>query len=210
MVWKGLHCIDATILEKCTAPEALAAIRRLQGVYSVPDSRVVFDGISIGEFIGGAYGMITGAVSFKAGNKPIGRTKHNYQTLKAQCADKAATLIKQGLLTISPQVYSNQYKSQHIKAFRTFKEVLADDIRALRFEALPNGKMKLIPKKDQKEILNGRSPDILDNLIYIAYFYLDYTDEGWMSDDANTVVENGLVDDSDDLLDFLSGDFDLF
>ena len=32
----------------------------------------------------------------------------------------------------------------------------------------------------------------------------------WMSDDANTVVENGLVDDSDDLLDFLSGDFDLF
>ena len=75
-------------------------------------------------------------------------------------------------------MYSNQYKSQHIKAFRTFKEVLADDIRALRFETLPNGKMKLIPKKDQKEILNGRSPDILDNLIYIAYFYLDYTDEG--------------------------------
>lgn len=210
MVWKGRHAVDATIMEKCSAPEALAAIRRLQGLYSIPDSRVVFDGISIGEFIGGAYGMITGAVSFKAGSTPIGRTKHNYQTLKAQCADKLATMIKQGQITISRNVWTQLYKNQHIKMQRTFRQVLSDDIRALRFETLPNGKLKLIPKVEQKEILNGRSPDILDNLIYLAYFYLDYTDEEWRSEDEQMYNEMGITNNNDQLFDILSGDFDVW
>jgi hypothetical protein len=203
MVWEGLHCVDLIALGKCSANEALSAIRRLQGNWDVPDSRVVFDGISIGEFIGGTYGMITNAVSFKANATAIGKSKHNYNSLKAQCADKLATLVKQGMVTISDKVHNCEYKNAHMKKAMSFKDVLTDDFRALKFETMNNGKLKLIPKAEQKDILGGRSPDILDNLIYLCYFYLDYTSEEWANEDAENTKYFKHSD--EDLLDYLSG-----
>lgn len=204
MVWKGLHCIDIDVQQKCNANQALAAIRRFQSTYSIPDSRVVFDGISIGEFIGGMYGMITGAVSFKAGATPIGKGRHNYQTLKTQCADKMCTLVKQGLLTIDSSVADRIYKNQHMKVSKTIKEVVYDEFRVVRFEEISSsGKIKLLSKKEQKQLLNGRSPDLIDNLIYLCYFYLDYTDEALQTEDDERHVGYDYGNNDDDIFDFL-------
>lgn len=206
MVWKGLTCIDMIYMEKCSAQQALQAIRRLQNNYLVPDHHVVFDGISIGEFIGGTYGVITGAVSFKAGSPAMGLGRHNYQNLKAQCADKLCTMVKQGLIKIHPRVGRLEYKNQHIKGIKTVQEVISDEFRALRFEEVPSsGKKKLISKDDQKEILSGRSPDVLDNMIYLMYYYLDHTDSLIEDEDARSRTKRWELenDSSDDILNFL-------
>lgn len=205
LVWKGLHCVDMLFMEKCNANQALGAIRRLQNTYLIPDSRVVFDGISIGEFIGGTYGMIAGAYSFKAGSSPVGLGRHNYSNLKAQCADKLVTLIKQGLLTISPTVANSIYRNQHFKGDMITKDVISDEFKALRLEQQTNGKLKLISKDAQKEILSGRSPDILDNMIYLCYFYLDYIDSNLEEADTNVRSSRWKAESStdDNLMDFL-------
>ncbi len=208
MVWKGLHAVDMVYMEKCNASQALGAIRRFQNTYLIPDGRVVFDGISIGEFIGGMYGVISGAVSFKAQAKPLGKGKHNYQNLKTQCADKLATLIKQGLLTMSPKVANMIYTSQHLNGAMMVKDVLLDEFRALRFDEVESsGKMKLIQKDEQKDILSGRSPDILDNIIYLCYFYLDYTHQSVESEDKGRRSRQWREQSGseEEILDYLSG-----
>ena len=209
LAWKGRHCIDINVMEKCNASQALSAIRRFQVLYDVPDSRVVFDGVSIGEFIGGVYGMITGAVSFKAQAPAIGLGKHNYQNLKTQCADKLCTFVKQGNITIAQNVANFVYKNQHMKTPKTLKEVIYDEFRVVRFEEIQsNGKMKLISKDAQKQILGGRSPDIIDNLIYQCYLYLDHTDEHYIDYDEKLMRYTNVNKESEELLDYLdSGGF---
>jgi hypothetical protein len=209
LAWKGLHCIDITVMEKCNASQALSAIRRFQTLYDVPDSRVVFDGISIGEFIGGLYGMITGAISFKAQAAPIGFGRHNYQNLKTQCADKLCTLVKQGNITISRDVADYVYTSQHMKVSKTLRQMIYDEFRVVRFEEVQSsGKIKLISKDAQKEILGGRSPDIVDNLIYQCYFHLQHTDEQSEVDDERLMRYTNVNRGDKEVLEYLdSGGF---
>lgn len=205
LVWKGRHCMDLISMEKCSAPQALSAIRRLQMQYGVPDSRVVFDGVSIGEFIGGMYGIISGAISFKPQSPAIGIGRHNYANIKAQCADKLCTFLKNGNISVSPDVANVMYKNQHMKISKRFKDVLFEEIRVLRFEEVGGtGKIKLIPKEEQKQLLGGRSPDIIDNFIYMCYLYLDYTDDEFIKADSRmTKYSDVIKDGDDDILDFL-------
>lgn len=204
LAWKGRHCIDINVMEKCNASQALSAIRRFQTMYDVPDSRVVFDGVSIGEFIGGLYGMITGAVSFKAQAPAIGMGKHNYQNLKTQCADKLCTFVKQGNITISQNVANFVYKNQHMKSPKSVRDVIYDEFRVVRFEEIQSsGKIKLINKDAQKDILGGRSPDIIDNLIYQCYFHLDHTDAASAEYDERLMKYTNVNRESEDVLDYL-------
>lgn len=208
LAWKGRHCINIHVMEKCTAQQALMAIRQFQIMYNVADSRVVFDGVSIGEFIGGAYGMITGAVSFKPQAPPKGLGKHNYQNLKTQCADKLCTFVKHGNITIAKDVANFMYKNQHMKVPKTVRDVIFDEFRVVRFDEIKGtGKRKLINKETQKELLSGRSPDMIDNLIYQCYLHLDHTDEEMFEMDKMMMLGNN-TDNLNELFNYMDeGDF---
>lgn len=201
IVWDNLMATDIIFKNKLTADEALRSIRLLQARHGIPDSRVVFDGISIGEFIGGAYGVITSAINFKAGATAIGFGKHNYTNLKAQCADKLIAMIKAGAVGIHESIQNTVYKSKFIKEEKLLKDVLFDEFRVLRMETVKaNGKLRLMAKDEQKKMLSGRSPDLMDNLIMLMYFYLDKTDKEYEKEEYQSYES---YKENDDILDFL-------
>ena len=116
---------------------------------------------------------------FSTGESPYNNGKYN--NFKSQCAYQTMNLIKKGILTISPELERMEYK--HVRNKRknrdwTFRDEVVFELNALRFYH-KNGKICLITKEEQKDVLSNRSMDILDCIfqyvgLFIAQCYLEH------------------------------------
>ena len=103
-----------------------------------------------------------------------------YNNFKSQCAYQTMNLIKKGIITFAPELENKEYK--HKRNTRKHKDWSVRDeivfeLNALRFYN-KNGKICLITKEEQKDVLSNRSMDILDCIfqyvgLFISQCYLE-------------------------------------
>lgn len=120
---------------------------------SVPRSRVVSDSDGLGQYLGD---YMKGIFEFMNGGRAF---DPKYANLKTECAYKLASLIEDRRL--------------RIECPEEVAELLREELGQLKVENIDTDtqKRKLVSKDIMKENL-GRSPDLLDGLLYGMIFWL--------------------------------------
>lgn len=158
-VWEGWRLIHIEVLEKSDGAKVVDVIKYLAKQYSVPNHNIAYDADGVGGFIGG---FIRGAREFKNNSKPF--NGENYTNLKTQCYYKLAEIIGDNLMYIVEGVANKMYDDK-----MTFQQRIMYEFRALK-KLTTGNKLDLIPKAQQKVILSGQSPDVLDMLMIRCIF----------------------------------------
>jgi len=105
--------------------------------------------------------------------------KENYANLKTQCYYRISDKVNNGLIRI-------EVNNETVKVAGTFgtkvkvgskvsdiRDLIKADMRAIKRDKPDDeGKRRINDKADQKTILNGRSPDLIDCLMMREYFEL--------------------------------------
>lgn len=159
MVWNGWKIIDINVMPISKTTETSKKIKELAKLHKVPISNIVVDANGVG---GGVADQVK-ANDFINNAAPI-KTKDkltNYDTLKSQCGFTLANKINEGVVGWDSNAIPEHYQEQ-----------IKKEAFALRKQPDLEGKMKLIKKDSMKLILNGKSPDFLDNMIMRSFFEL--------------------------------------
>ncbi|MDR2274367.1 MAG: terminase family protein [Sphingobacterium sp.] len=179
-VWDGWELIDILIMDKSDGKEVIDAIKGLASNYSVQNQHICFDNDGVGSFIDG---FIIGAKEFNNGARPFPhptkplidpKTKNplpeNYYNLKTQCYYATGQLVSEGKVIISERVSDKMYDDK-----QTVRQRFMAERKAIkRDKSDMDGKLCIIPKKQMKIYLNGKSPDLMDMFMMRRRF--DYVD----------------------------------
>lgn len=172
--WEDLELVEVYVYTKQTTDITAQKIRDLAASKRVPFSHILIDEDGIG---GGVVDNLSGVKGFTANSRQVLTARPiqtnrlrtltegaqvNFANIKSQCGFKAAELI-----------------NTHKMAIRTpeYRATIIEELSAILREkdSEKEGKLRLIPKEDVKEML-GRSPDIGDCILMRAYFdVLEYS-----------------------------------
>lgn len=159
-VWDGLVCNIAIDKDKCSGKEIEQDIKMLMNKNSVPHSRTIVDSDGLGAYL---ESYLTGIKEFHGGAAGTqryidGKKTSEYNNLKSECGFKLAELINERKIKI---ICTEQQKEQII-----------NEIGVLKIDKVDNdtSKKAIISKDKMKEMLQGKSPDYLDQLLMRMYF----------------------------------------
>ncbi len=153
IVWQGKMIIDFEVQDKSKGNDVINAIDDLAMRHEVPQSHISFDNDGVGAFIDG---FIEDALEFT--NNARALNDENYKNLKSQCFLKSGDAVGRGEYYVLPEVANRPYSDS-----RTFREQLMYERKAIKRDKPDNdGKLGVIPKKEMKVFLQGKSPDCLD------------------------------------------------
>jgi len=164
-IWKGWNLFERHEIAKSDLTVIVALIESLRGKYGIGRSSVLVDegGVGGGVVDFGKYkGFISNASQIEDSKNQFTLNKvfTNYKNLKAQCCFGLAKMINESKIQISCELTSRQ------------KELIIEDLDSFKqFNIEKDGKIQVLPKDKQKEIL-GRSPDDGDTLMMRFYFEL--------------------------------------
>lgn len=176
--WKGLWCRFRVIKQQTTGKEIEETLKQECEHTRTPRSNVVFDYDGMGNYLESYF---EGAVPFKNGSSAI--DKETYKNLKSECAFKLAEKINEGLLYIdvSEDTLVTIKGSQ-----KRLRDVIVEELSQLKRDNIDKDdqKLKIISKEEMKENI-GRSPDILDTLLFRMYFEVQPSFEVDVLDEFN-------------------------
>lgn len=152
-IWDGFVLIDYQIIDKNTGKEIVEDIQKYKERYSIPNSKIIYDGDGVGSALSGWF---PGSVEFL--NNGRVENGENYENLKAQCYFKLAEKINQAEIYFKKPVKDKKEEEMIIEEMEQIKERDPDK----------DGKMRLIRKEDVKSRI-GRSPDFTDMMAMRMY-----------------------------------------
>ncbi len=147
LVWSGFRVIDWVQLDKSSVTETAQAVKAQANKHKIPMSRTIVDE----DGIGGGVVDILHCVGFMGGKKA--ERGENYRNLKTQCAYYLAKEVND----------SNVYFDD--KGDAEVKEQVRKELDAIQKAQLDKEKLHINSKAEQKEILQGKSPDFADAMI---------------------------------------------
>ena len=107
----------------------------------------------------------------------MGLTALQYVKLKDCCYGKLISIIKNNGMSVSPEISSKVYTHQNLKTRLTIKDEFGEEIRVVRYVDAPNGKKRLMTKREMnRELGHGRSMDLLDVCAMRMMPLLNYQD----------------------------------
>jgi len=169
--FEGLSLEDIEIVPKSNGKQVLDAIIKMASRYGVPNSRILFDADGVGGYIDG---FLPGAISFHGNAQPLKifdgtlqkNIVENYQNLKTQLIYKCGQASNEGRLGVSPRVSKMKYDKS-----TSIRDRMVHERKAFKKDKVDHdGKLKVIPKQDMKQILLGESPDIMDTVFMNMWF----------------------------------------
>ena len=177
MVWEGFLVVKIIIFTVCELPEINAAIEAERKRANIPKSHVLVDqdGLGGGVVDFGKY------VGFSAQNTtledPGTGIKENYKDLKTQCWYRMGDRINNAEIAISmDNIIVDGKPAKSVKVGKTeyqVKDLIRNDLKAFKREKIDmDSKKQINSKKQQKNILGGRSPDHGDTIMMREYFEL--------------------------------------
>ena len=199
-VWRGWHVIKIIIFTKSDDTELFMAIEQERKRYSIPVSKVVVDQQGVGDGLV-KLGRYRG---FNGGARPLPDPKtrivENYEDLKTQCFYRSAQRVNDNYVAISISNETVVVDGVHTAKFKLkgklveVKDLIAQDLRAIkRIDPDLNKKMRINKKDEQRKIL-GRSPDFADTLSMREVIELD---GNGLAVSESTADENSLLDSLD-------------
>lgn len=161
VAWDGLHVIDIDIAPFTTPIGNTERAKMFAAKHDTGYSHIIFDAIR------GMYfkDMIPQAMPYESYRAPLGQNSLQYTKLKDCCYGKLVYLIKNNLLSISDDVARKRYVNVASKTTSdlTVQNEFVEEARVIRWVDAPNGKKRLMTKKElNKKLGKGRSMDILD------------------------------------------------
>jgi tRNA splicing endonuclease len=112
--------------------------------------------------------------------------------LKDCCYGKLVWLIKNNLISCSDSVASKRYINAAAKTISdiTVQNEFVEEARVIRWVDAPNGKKRLMGKKEMnRELGRGRSMDLLDACSMRMYPLLNYQDGTELESSRNEYVQ---------------------
>lgn len=188
-VWKGWEVVFIIVQYRTEAQDIVNSIESVRSRYGIPRFNVLVDqdGVGGGTVKLGKYTGFSGGAQPVREPRAIGEKRshkeqkvENYANLKTQCVYKVAEEnVNTGLIRINvtPElcVVEGQ-RSTKVKVAGNVVDIstlIKADLRSFkRAERNNDGKLKIQDKDEQKNALNGRSPDFGDNIVMRKYLDL--------------------------------------
>jgi len=152
IAWDGMVVIEILTFQNITAQDLQEKIKATANKHKIPMSNIIYDGDGIGLFLGG---YLPGAIRF---NNNANAGSNEYANIKTRLAYILADSINKG------EIFINCILNQELKY------QLVEEIQCLKAKE-SDRKYGLISKDEMKKIL-GRSPDLLDAMMYRMFFLL--------------------------------------
>lgn len=177
MFWNGLRLEDIDWCASNSGKEALDKINAFRIKYKVQNNNILFDADGVGQ---GLTGFISNCVEFHGGKVPF--FKENYKNLKSQlyfylsyCINQTNGKSKDDMIYVIPDVANKIFNLPEPSIYKgkTVKWILEHQMKAIRKNNPDtDGKLSIIPKDEQKSLLGGISPDLMDNFMENMYFHI--------------------------------------
>ncbi len=170
-VWYGKELMDAVVMAKSNGPEVIGAIRAMAQKHIVPNKHIIYDSDGIGGLVDGFF---VGAIGFVGGAQPLEvydtnlrkKVKENYYNLKTQLVYRNGVQVAAGAYKMSGHAQSIPYDEK-----MTLRQRLIYERKAFKRDKVDkDGKLRIIPKDEQKVILQNQSPDVMDMWYMREYF----------------------------------------
>ena len=177
--FEGMELTDISVIAISSGKKIVEVIREIAIRYRVPNAHILFDSDGVGSFLDGSDGYLPGAIGFHGGAAPkivtealTGRAvKERYANLKTQCYYHSGQEVKAGKLRISDRVATMMYDEK-----MTVRQRFLFERKAIKkYKPDTDGKLQINPKSEQKILLGGQSPDMMDLLMMRAFFDLGST-----------------------------------
>lgn len=142
-IWNGYILEKVIVKHKSNGKKIEDLIRNLKNGYKIPNSRIVYDAIGIGNYL---IGYFKDSVPFNGSKKALGSRK-TFANRRSQVLYELAQMINKGEILVTDTNYINEIKRE---------------LTCLKIENWEGGKdITIIDKKKMKQII-GHSPDFLD------------------------------------------------
>ena len=167
--WQGWNAFERFEIKTSALTEIVNEIEKLREKHLISKSNVIVDEGGVGGGVvdfGGYKGFISNASPIQEDSKLSLEKKpiKNYNHLKTQCYFYLADMVNNSKMTITAQMDA-ETRENLIAELDTVKQHNIDK----------DGKLQVLPKDKQKELLAGRSPDDGDALMMRSYFDLKPT-----------------------------------
>lgn len=175
VVWDGLHVIDIDIAPYTTPAENANRMKSMANKHNIGYRHIIYDAIR-GRYIND---YIPEAVPYESYRAPIGVNALQYVKLKDCCYGKLVWLIKNNGISVSDDVASRRYinVAEKTKSDITVQNEFIEEARVIRWADAPNGKKRLLTKKEMNRMLGrGRSMDLIDPFCMRMYPLLNSPD----------------------------------
>ena len=159
IAWNGFHIVDIEIHPHSTPRQNAEFARQFAIKHDIAESHIIYDATA-GRYFND---YIPDANPYMSSAKPIGIYYPTAMTLKDLCYLRLCRMINAGELTMEDAVAEKTYTHQNLKYKVTIQNEFLEECAVVRFEKMPNGKRKLMSKKEMNRNLGkGRSMDLLD------------------------------------------------
>lgn len=173
LAWDGLHIVDIEIITQSTPRENAEHLRAFAQRNNVGEGHIIYDAIRA-RYIND---YLNYAIPFESYRSSMGLTALQYVKLKDCCYGKLISIIKNNGMSVSPEIASKVYTHQNLKTRLTIKDEFGEEIRVVRYVDAPNGKKRLMTKREMnRELGHGRSMDLLDVCAMRMMPLLNYQD----------------------------------
>lgn len=98
------------------------------------------------------------------------RAKNQFRSFKDEAAHVALEMMQSGLIHYDPSLANARYYHKNMKreGGTTLLNHMQFERRVFQFQKTPNGRIEMISKENQKKLIKGMSPDLLDNVILLC------------------------------------------
>lgn len=161
--WEGDELMDIEIMDKSDGPQVVALITEVAIYYGVQNRHVCYDNDGVGGFV---KGYLRGSEPFGGGLPALEvkdltsekMIKENYKNLKTQCYYRSGKEVREGKIKINERCANKMYDEK-----MTVRQRFMHERKAIKKDKIDmEGKLCILPKKEQAVILGGESPDLMD------------------------------------------------
>lgn len=176
-VWYGWKVIKLLILTKSDAQETVDIIEEQRRLYNIPKGKVIVDqdGVGGGVVKLGHYMGFSGGTAAMA--EPSTAIKENYKNLKTQCYYRFSERVNNDEIAMplnNETVWVDGYNGIKIKLkgkLFDIRDLIKADFRCIiKKDVDTDGKKQINSKEEQKNALQGRSPDFADGAMLRVWF----------------------------------------
>ena len=171
LVWNGFHIIDMFTMSQSTPYQNAQKLKILASKHDIADSHIIYDairGIYINDYI-------PEAIPFYSYLHPQGYYSRQAYRLKDECYMRVVEAIKGRYISFSDEVANKVYEHAKLNVTIYVENEFIEECAVVAFEEMPNGKKRLLTKKEMNRKLGkGRSMDLLDPIAMRFYPCLQY------------------------------------
>lgn len=171
-LWEGFHVKDVLVLRQ-DARIAADAIKKKLTEWGVHEQNFTYDMNGLGQAF---KGFFKNAIPFNNMGAPIAAVaseqkgvRYLYKDLKSQCAFLFAEKLKEGEISIEPDLLERTFSGAGYSGL-TLREILLRERKAIRNGQAMNDRGFCLPKKKEMKRIVGWSPDFIEGLLYRMIF----------------------------------------